>query len=228
MKTLRFGLIGGGRWAVIHRDAVHAAGHRLVHVCVRSMERCAQRRAEWDVPVTTQLDELLAADVDAVIVASPNDLHAKHAIACLRAGKHVMVEKPMALTVADCLAMQAAAKKTGQVLVPGMQMRLFGHFAALHAALPALGTLRWISLQLWRKPHGGGAGGWRGSDTRRGSLWLEEPIHYLDLLSWYMGGAPQRLTAWEPAPGVMQARLEWQNGAAASLEYSLRAARPIP
>jgi predicted dehydrogenase len=63
--------------------------------------------------LTTDLDELLGSDVDAVYISSRNDQHAAHAMAAARAGKHILVEKPMALTLADARTIVAAADEAG-------------------------------------------------------------------------------------------------------------------
>lgn len=208
--TVRIGLIGAGRWADVHRHALAQVGAELAGVAV-SREESRQRVEEaWGVPATTDLDALLSRDAEAVIVASPNHLHAPHAIAALEAGKHVLVEKPMALTVEDCRRMRAVARDANRVLAVGLEMRRFTLFERVKQLLEegAIGAPVHVALDLFRRPYSGGAGGWKSDPDKLGSTVLEEPIHYLDLARWYLGD-PENLQAWANSrPGHAG---QWQN-----------------
>jgi myo-inositol 2-dehydrogenase/D-chiro-inositol 1-dehydrogenase len=196
-KPLRVGLVGAGRWAAVHRGTLAAAGAELVAVATGSAASAARVRAEWGVPATTDLDELLASDVEAVIVASPNDLHARQALRALAAGKHVLVEKPMAITRADARALADAARSSERVVAVGHEMRVFALFARVRSLIDEgrLGEPLHLKLDLWRRPHRAGTGGWKADPARLGSTVLEEPVHYLDLARWYLG-EPREVLAW--------------------------------
>ena len=105
-RPVRFGVIGAGfiaNWFAQAVDAIPDA--RIVGVTSARPERAAAFAAEHKVPASwASLEEMLAAQgenaVDAVYVGSPNHLHAEHTIAALRAGRHVLVEKPFAVTPA--------------------------------------------------------------------------------------------------------------------------------
>jgi len=196
-RPLRVGLVGAGRWAAAHRATLAAAGAELVAVATGSAASAARVRAEWGVPATTDLGELLAADVEAVIVASPNDLHAGQALRALAAGKHVLVEKPMAITRADARALADAARASDRVVAVGHEMRVFALFARVRALMDEgrLGEPLHLKLDLWRRPHRTGTGGWKTDAARLGSTILEEPVHYLDLARWYLG-EPREVLAW--------------------------------
>ncbi|MBA2667598.1 MAG: Gfo/Idh/MocA family oxidoreductase [Trueperaceae bacterium] len=208
---LRVALVGAGRWAAVHRDALPRAGAELVGVATRSEASADRVRETWGVPATTRLAELLALGADAVIVASPNDLHAEHAIAALDAGLHVLVEKPMAITAADARAVRDAARARPELVVAvGHEMRTFTLFERVHALLGAgrIGDPIHLALALWRRPYRAGAGGWKSDVRRLGSTILEEPVHYLDLARWYLGD-PAGVRAWATSrPGEEGA---WQN-----------------
>ncbi|MBW6454918.1 MAG: Gfo/Idh/MocA family oxidoreductase, partial [Trueperaceae bacterium] len=143
------------------------------------------------------LDELLASDAEAVIVASPNDLHARQALRALAAGKHVLVEKPMAITRADARALADAARSSDRVVAVGHEMRVFALFARVRALIDEgrLGEPLHLKLDLWRRPHSTGTGGWKTDPARLGSTILEESVHYLDLARWYLGD-PREVLAW--------------------------------
>ena len=194
---LRIGLVGAGRWAAAHRDTFAAADAELVAVATGTEASAARVRSDWGVPATTDLDELLATDVEAVVIASPNDLHAGQALRALDAGKHVLVEKPMAITGDDARRVAAAARASRQVVAVGHEMRVFTLVARVKALIDAgrLGQPLHLKLDLWRRPHRPGAGGWKGDPARIGSTVLEEPVHYLDLARWYLG-EPTEVLAW--------------------------------
>ena len=151
-------------------------------------------------PTTTDLDTFLDWDIEAVIVVSPNYLHAEHAVAALNAGKHVLVEKPMATTLEDCDRMLTAAERAGKVLAVGLEMRVFTLFSKVKELIEAgaVGRPLHLKLDLWRRPYRAGAGGWKTDPDKLGSAILEEPIHYLDLARWYFSGVgePVSLQAW--------------------------------
>ncbi len=196
-EPLRVGLVGAGRWADVHRRTLPDAGAVLVAVATGSDAGAVRVRDAWGVPTTTELEALLAMDVEAVIVASPNDLHAAQARRALAAGKHVLVEKPMALHQADADALATEARASDRVVAVGHAMRSFTLFSRVRALIDEgrVGEPLHLGLDLWRRPHRAGAGGWKTDAARLGSTILEEPVHYLDLARWYVG-EPTEVLAW--------------------------------
>ena len=95
---IKFGLLGCGRIAKRHSDLLgggHINGAKLVGVCDVIHERADVVAARWGVPAFHNLDEFLSqTDIDVISVLTPSGLHAAHAIAIAKAGKHVVVEKP--------------------------------------------------------------------------------------------------------------------------------------
>lgn len=198
---MKFGLIGAGRWAEVHKAALETLGVELAAVLVSSDASVQRVESDWGVAATNDLAAFLSVNTDAVIVASPNYLHAEHAVACLDAGRHVLVEKPLAITLAGCDAILAAAQRSGKIAAVGLEMRVFKLFAKVKEliATGAIGTPRHLKLDLWRRPYRGGAGGWKADPAKLGSSILEEPVHYLDLARWYLTdalGEPTSVRAW--------------------------------
>lgn len=211
---MRFGLVGGGRWAQVHRDALAAAGAELAAVLVASDASAERIRSDWGVASFTALDPFLAQEFEAVIVASPNYLHAEHAVAALGSGRHVLVEKPMALDLAGCDRILAAASAADRMVAIGLEMRFFKLFARVKRLVDdgAVGRPLHLRLDLWRRPYRAGAGGWKSDPTKVGSSVLEEPIHYLDLARWFLAplvGEPRALAAW--ATQRPDAVTAWEN-----------------
>ncbi len=211
---MRFGLVGGGRWAQVHRSALTAVGAELAAVLVASEASAERVRAEWGVAAFTDLSSFLAQEFGAAIVASPNYLHADHAVAALEAGRHVLIEKPMALDLAGCDRIVGAARAAGKVAAVGLEMRFFKLFEHVKRLVEggAVGRPLHLRLDLWRRPYRAGAGGWKSDPAKVGSSILEEPVHYLDLARWYLApqhGEPSSVSAW--ATAREQAPAAWEN-----------------
>lgn len=227
----RVALIGGGRWGAVHRNALRQLGAELAAVLVGS-DSSAQRLArEWGVPVETSLEAFLEYDSEAVIVASPNYLHAPHALAALEAGRHVLIEKPMALSAPDCRKILDAGRQASKVVAVGHEMRVFTLFEQVRRIVEAgeIGVPLHLKLDLWRRPYRSGAGGWKADPEKIGSTILEEPIHYLDLARWYLGPVAE-LQAWANSrPGReglwenLEVRLEHDSGARSWVTRSIAA-----
>lgn len=225
-------LVGAGRWAAVHRAALSRAGADLVAVATGSEASRERVERAWSVFATTDLAALLArSGVEAVVIASPNDLHAEQACVALAAGKHVLVEKPMALDVASAERVARAAAASGRVLAVGLEMRVFTLFERVKALLDegAVGAPVHLALDLFRRPYRSGSGGWKQDPARLGSSVLEEPIHYLDLARWYLGEI-ETLQAWAASrPGrealqeQLDVRLESRAGAVAMVTRSIAA-----
>ena len=154
--TLNIAMLGTGRIAdgQLAAALTEVDGARLWSVFSRDAERgrefATRHGAAAENAVHTDLDSLLADDdLDAVIIATPDKLHASQCMAAARAGKHVLTEKPMATDIADAEAMVDACGKAGVVLAVAYHLRWHaGHrqlAAAVHAG--ALGTLRHMRVQ---------------------------------------------------------------------------------
>jgi len=104
--------------------AMRAVGHEVVGVFSSSVERGATYAAAHQIPTsTTSLAELLSGDCDAVYISTTNQLHAQQAIAAAAAGKHVLCEKPLAMSVHDARAIVAACEEAGVVLATNHHLR---------------------------------------------------------------------------------------------------------
>jgi predicted dehydrogenase len=131
--TVRFAVVGCGTAANhIHLPALRAAGAEVTVFASRSVGSAEATCAAWGAGVVEARweDAVERADVDAVVIATPNAQHHAVAMAALRAGKHVLVDKPMACTVAEADEMVAQAHAAGRVLVPFQNTRFAAPFAA--------------------------------------------------------------------------------------------------
>ena len=113
-EKVRIGIIGAGIWGRNHALALAAHPRGQIElICDRDETRARALAEKFATRWTTKLDDVALSDVEAVTIATPDHLHCEPTIAMLEAGKHVMVEKPLATTVADGVAMVRAAEKAG-------------------------------------------------------------------------------------------------------------------
>lgn len=201
-----FGLIGYGAWGRLHGEAIaRAHGARLAAIACRTEATAAAARRDFpEVPVHLDYREVLARpEVEAVDIVLPNHLHAEVGVAALDQGKHVLLEKPLACSVEECDRLIAAARRSGQVLSVGHELRLSAQWGRIKALIDAgeIGEPRYALFGLFRFAYRRGAGGWRYQRDRVGSWILEEPVHAFDLVRWYFDGTgePLSLHAWADA-----------------------------
>jgi len=193
MSDLGFGLVGHGLWGAHHANAIaKTEGARLAAVAERSEEgRAAARGAHPEAAVCDDYRELLARDdIDVVDVVVPSHLHYEIGKAALEAGKHLLLEKPMVLTLEHCDELLALAEAKGKVLAVDHEMRLSSLWGRVKQLIDrgVVGTPQYVLLELSRFPYRLGSEGWRFDIRRVGNWILEEPIHFFDLARWYMAG----------------------------------------
>jgi predicted dehydrogenase len=156
VSDVRIGLVGAGRIAqAAHLPALaRAEGATLVAVCDASAALAAGVAARYGVPAYTSAEEMLArGDLDAVLVAVPDRLHLPVSAEALRAGKHVLVEKPLAGTLADAEELARLAARSGLVLQVGAMKR---HDPGVAHAAEAIRTSigRVTSASIWYRVMG--------------------------------------------------------------------------
>jgi len=125
--TLRCAVIGSGFAGSTFAEAIRYVPEAQL-VVIAGGHQAANLAARHGVPAlpTAEVDPVLESDeIDAVIIASPNPMHAPQAIRAAQAGKHILIEKPMGMTVAECQAMIAAARAAGVTLMPGGHMHRY-------------------------------------------------------------------------------------------------------
>ncbi|MDB5352228.1 MAG: putative dehydrogenase [Planctomycetota bacterium] len=194
MRRLRTALIGCGKVGQIHASALRdLPGSELVAVCDSDIHRAEAFSQRFGGRAFTDVASMvLDASVQVVSICTPHPLHATSAVACARAGAHVIVEKPMAATLTDCDRMLAAARGFGVKLGVISQRRWYEPVRRMKAAIdagkigdPALGVFQMFS---WRDPGYYRSDPWRGRwDAEGGGVLVNQSPHQLDLLRWFMG-----------------------------------------
>jgi len=223
-RELGFGIAGTGMVARYHAQAIAATpGARLAAVCRAERGRASEAAAELGAPCEPDLQALLArSDVDAVCLCTPSGLHAGQALQAARAGKHVLVEKPMALSLADADAMIGACREAGVRLGVALQRRTDPATRALHDAIRAgelgemvLGT---ASVPYFRPQSYYESAAWRGTwALDGGGALMNQGIHLVDLLLWLMGGEAEVVGA---SAAALDHDIEVEDCAVAALRFS--------
>lgn len=186
---LRCGLIGYGAWGS-HHARVMAGNPNAQLLTIAARSEATRAKALQDHPkarIHADYRELLAKEtLDAVAVVLPSHLHFEVSKAVLESGRHLLLEKPMCLSIADCEALNAIAKAKSLVLAVGHEMRLSSLWGKVKSLVDegAVGQPLYMLIELWRKPYRLGADGWRYDIDRVGNWILEEPIHFFDLARW--------------------------------------------
>jgi UDP-N-acetyl-2-amino-2-deoxyglucuronate dehydrogenase len=236
---IRFGLLGCGRIAKRHSELLggnHIRGASLVAVCDSARARADAIASKFGVPAAYDIDDFLARkDMDAVAVLTPSGMHPKHVIACAKAGKHVVVEKPMALRLQDADDMIRACDEAGVKLFIVKQNRFNVPVVKAREALEAdrfgrliLGTVRvrWCRDQNYYDQDA-----WRGTWAYDGGVLTNQASHHVDMLEWFFGDvvsvharATTALAKIETEDTAV-ATLKFRNGALGIIEATT-AARP--
>jgi predicted dehydrogenase len=241
LAEIGFGIVGAGMVARYHAAGIErSAGARLVAVCREDAARAGEAAARFGVPCDASLEALLARpDIDAICICTPSGQHAAQAIAAARAGKHVLVEKPMALTLADADAMIAACAEAGVQLGVALQRRIDPVFREVKTAIDAGGlgklTLGTISVPYMRAQSYYDSAAWRGTwALDGGGALMNQGIHLLDLLVWYMGDAAEvqansaTLAHAIEVEDCVTASLRFANGALGAVTATTAAAPGFP
>ena len=210
--------------AEFHAKALaEIAGAKLVAAYNRSPAKGRDFAAKHGIAFAETPAALLAnPDVDIVCLCTPSGDHLAPALACAQAGKHVVVEKPLEVTLARCDELAAACAQAG-VTVAGILPRRFGAGAvALKAALEAgrFGklTLAGALIPWWRTQAYYDSAAWRGTFALDGGgAVMNQGIHTIDLLLWFLG-EPKRVSA--TAGLVAHAGIEVEDVAAGWVEFA--------
>ncbi|MFN0313981.1 MAG: Gfo/Idh/MocA family protein [Burkholderiales bacterium] len=221
MDTLRVGFIGTGRISDLHAmEYLNNRRARLSAVCDTNLDVARARAALWSIAedrVFERYQDLLAcADIDLVEILLPHDLHAEVAIAALRAGKHVSVQKPMATTLADADRMIAAARESRGTLRVFENALFYPPIQKAKALIEAGAIGEPLSIRIkankgdpcnaWHLPEA--ARTWR-QDTKRsggGPLTFDDG-HHKFAVAWHFMGMTEEVHAWidrtEVEPGFV-------------------------
>jgi len=229
-RTIRIGIVGAGLWGSNHALALSThPGCAVVLICDRDEGRARGLAQRIGCGWTTSVDQVAASDVDAVTIATPDHQHAAPALAMLAAGKHLLVEKPLATSVAEALAMTRAAERAGLKLMVDFHARWHPLFMSAKTyvergdlGVPVMAYARLsdtIHVPTEMLQWGG----------QSGPEWFLFP-HTMDIVRWLFGRDPVEVYA-KGSRGVLEARgiscwdaiqalIEFEGGAFCTFETS--------
>lgn len=192
-SPLRIGIIGSGAIGNVHMDTFKKIPEAVVAAVTDTYLPLAQQRAEeHGIAVVHKSPQQLLEDdsLDAVAICVPNQFHASLAIEALKQGKHVLLEKPMAISLADARAILDAKHASGKVLMVAHQMRFNGLSRAIKGMIEdgKLGRIYNVKTGWWRKKGIPGWGSWfTRKDMAGGGPLIDIGVHMLDLSLYLMG-----------------------------------------
>lgn len=194
MKKLKVGVIGNGSISSLHLDAYEKNEDvELYAVCDLVVSRAEKTAEKYGATrVYADYEEMLKDDeLDAVSICTWNDTHARISIDALKAGKHVLVEKPLCRTLEQAYEIERAVKESGKVLQVGFVRRYAMNAAVLKRFIDEgeLGDIYYAKATLLRRI--GNPGGWFADKNRSGGgPLIDLGVHVIDLC-WYMMGKPK-------------------------------------
>lgn len=221
---MKIGLVGIGSMGHAHAAAWRALGAEVVGVTARSDDNASEFASRSGLTAYATFEELLE-EVDLVDLCIPTDLHRPFTEQAAAAGKHVICEKPIALSIEDGQAMINACERAGVRLFIAQVVRFFPHYRAARNLLQdgSLGDLGVLTLRrVSSAPMGGRS--WFSDEARSGGMLFDLMIHDFDYARW-LGGPVERVYArslkgQDPAATTdyAQVTLRFESGALALIE----------
>lgn len=230
---IKFAIVGCGRIAQRHAEHISKRG-QLVAVCDVVEDKAQQLATTYGAKAYTSYADMLAHEpsIDVIAVCSPNGLHAQHAIDGLKAGFHVLCEKPMGLSVKECGEMMQTAERSNKRLFAIKQNRYNPPVAAVKEIIEDGKLGKVLSVQLscfWNRNTDYYANSWKGTKDLDGGTLFTQFSHFIDLLYWligdvdevaaYMGNfAHEGIIEFEDTGVVI---LKFTNGAIGTVNYTV-------
>ena len=221
-RNFRIALVGCGRISANHFAAIAKVdGLELVAVCDVVGERARSAGEAQNVPWFTSLEEmLLGTQCDVVVIATPSGLHPDHGIVAARAGKHVITEKPMAISLTGADDLVRACDEGGVQLFVVKQNRLNPPVQLLKRAVERgrFGRIYLINTTVrWARPQEYyDQAPWRGTWKYDGGAIMNQASHYVDLVQW-LGGPVRSVVA---KTATLARRIETEDTGVAVLQYA--------
>ncbi|MFV0305129.1 MAG: Gfo/Idh/MocA family protein [Moheibacter sp.] len=184
---LKFSILGLGHIGKIHKNAIEETkGAQLVSIIDINYQN-----DELNTPIYTTLESFLNEDkeTDIVVIATPNGMHRDHAIRCLKAGKHVLIEKPIALTTQHAEDILKAAKKYNKRVFSSMQLRFSPPVSYVKKLIEndCLGQIYMVNIQCYwnRNKNYYATREWHGTKEMDGGVLFTQFSHFIDILNYW-------------------------------------------
>jgi UDP-N-acetyl-2-amino-2-deoxyglucuronate dehydrogenase len=230
---INFAIIGCGRIAQRHAEHINKFG-KLVAVCDIVNDKADTLAKQYNATPYYDIETLLQNEktIDVVSICSPNGLHAQHSITGLKAGFHVLCEKPMAISVSDCGEMIKAAEQANKRLFAIKQNRFNPPVEAVKKIIDEGKLGKICSVQLscfWNRNEDYYKNSWKGTKNLDGGTLYTQFSHFVDLLYWMVGDIKdvEAYTANYAHQGIIEFEdtgvviLKFQNGAIGTINYTV-------
>ena len=240
MKKIRFGITGSGYMGRTHAEAVKHLGDAAGLSAVWGGSRAPEMAQRFGIACEATCETLVRrSDVDAIVVTTPHHLHVREVLLALEAGKHVLVEKPMATSVADCDRMLEAAKRQGVVLATAYNSRFRSNPPRARELVQsgALGHIQSMHFSMIRRlddNFGGNKFQWMNAPESVGFV-IDGLPHGVDMMRWFTGAEVVRVAAlcrtFVPGRAIEDTTvgiMEFSNGATCSVHTTIAASAPYP
>ena len=229
---IKFAIVGCGRIAQRHAEHIFNNG-QLVAVCDIEIDKANVLASKYKANAFESIDEMLKIiEADVISICSPNGLHAEHSIKSLKAGFHVLCEKPMAINVNDCGEMIKVAEQVNKRLFAIKQNRFNPPVEAVKKVIDdgRLGKIYSVQLScFWNRNADYYANSWKGTKDLDGGTLFTQFSHFVDLLYWMVGDIDdveaytanythQNIIEFEDSGVVI---LKFQNGAMGTINYTV-------
>jgi len=188
---VRLGVVGCGGFGLFAlQHFIQVPGVKLVGMAGTHRPAALAAAARFGVVNTDDVGELLTRhDVDAVYIATPPFLHYSQALAALEAGKHVIVEKPLALTLSQADELVALARRRGRLIIANLMQRYNPLFEAVRKLVKArvLGEVLHGTFENYASDENLGADHWFWDREKSGGIFIEHGVHFFDLFAGWLG-----------------------------------------
>ena len=234
------GITGSGYMARTHAESILRLGSAGKLVAIWGGSRAPELAARFGVDCEATVEALAKrADIDAIVVTTPQQVHARDTLLALEAGKHVLVEKPMATTLSDCDRMVDAAARRGLVLAVGytLRFRVNAPRAKELIAAGAIGrvlTMHYSMIRRMDDNFGGNKLAWMNAPEAVGFV-LDGLPHGIDMIRWLtsaeartVAGFSRTFLPGRPVEDSTVGVIELSNGAICSVNVTNAAAGPYP
>lgn len=201
MKKIKIGVIGTGQMGRGHlRSLRFIDGAEVVAICdvyKMSMDKASKFVTRGVLRFRDYRDLLSVREIDGVIVSTPNFTHSRISVDALRAGKHVLCEKPMATNIRDARKMIEASRKTDRILQIGLELRYAPQYCKMYSIIKSgrIGKVEMMWCKEFRGPFAKKVRDWILKEKESGGSLVEKDCHHFDLFNWMIGSRPLKVVA---------------------------------
>lgn len=196
MGFIGLGAMGSSHLRLFHEDCSRDAV--AVAICAGNPDNIARaKKIAPDAELIKNERKLIGADLDAVVISSPNFTHVPLALETLKSGKHLFLEKPVGITPSECRKLLRASQKSDRILMIGHELRYSPYFVKLKKLVDAgaIGRPHMTWCKEFRGPFQPKSRNWIQDRRRSGGCLVDKNCHHFDLMNWWIGARPRRVAA---------------------------------